>query len=86
MTEGEKQRFLERMREMNKRDLADAIAASNSKTLSQRAEEAIAWYLFTLAELASKARDEKELEAMLMRGHEQFSLKKIWDERHKPTR
>jgi len=82
----EKERFRQRMREMNERDLEDAIALSNSKTLSERAEEAIAWYLVTLADLVAKARDGKELEEMLNRGHEQISLKRIWEQRRAARR
>jgi hypothetical protein len=79
----EKEKFRQRMREMNRRDLEDARAASDAKTLSERADEAVAWYLVNLADLMNRARDEQELEAMLDRGYEQFSLKRIWDQRHK---
>ena len=72
------------MREMNERDLAEAIAESNSKTLSQRADEAVAWYLLHLRDMVRRARNAEELEAMLAEGHEQFSLKRIWEQRHPP--
>lgn len=79
-----KEAFLRRMREANARDLEEARAASNAKTLSQRAEEAFEWYLLNLADMADRARDEAELEAMLARGHEHVSLRRIWEQRRKP--
>ncbi len=66
---------------MERSDLEDARVASDSKTLSQRTEEAVAWYLVTLAEIARRVQTEAELKS-LMDADRPISLTERWAELH----
>lgn len=50
---------------MERADLEEARAASDEKSLSERADEAVALHLITISELARRARDREELAQML---------------------
>jgi hypothetical protein len=67
-------------------DLADARAESDAQTLSERAEAAIAWYIVTLADLASRARNETELSSMLASSEPTVSLRSLWNSRQRKLR
>lgn len=62
-------------------ELAEARAASDALTLSERADQAVAWYLVTLVELASRAADADALNSMLSVREEQIPLRRLWDRR-----
>lgn len=58
-------------------DLADARAASDAKSLSERADEAVAWACVTIVEIARGATDEADLRRRL-EGDLAPSLGSIW--------
>jgi hypothetical protein len=65
-------------------DLAEARACSDALTLSERAEEAIAWMAVSLAEIASRCRDSDELVARFAAEPAFPSLVERWRSRRSP--
>jgi hypothetical protein len=66
---------------MERADLAEARAESDRKSLSERADEAVALYLLTVAELSRRASSADELAAMLEE-ETPISPSAIWKRRH----
>lgn len=63
-------------------ELAEARAASDSKSLSERADETIAWVCVNLAEIARTSRDRDDLQRRL-EGELPTPLRVIWDSRER---
>lgn len=61
-------------------DLAEARARSDSKSLSERLEEAIQWAALTVLQIAETAEDEADLTRKL-EGDFPPSLRERWDAR-----
>ncbi|MBX3275003.1 MAG: hypothetical protein KF729_32360 [Sandaracinaceae bacterium] len=59
-------------------DLADARARSDARTLSERADDAVAWACVTIAELARQATDPDDLRRRL-EGDVPPSLRERWE-------
>lgn len=60
-------------------------AASDAKSLSERADEAVAWACLTIADIARKARDDQELRELLA-DEPAPSLREIWERRRAARR
>ena len=65
--------------ERERADLEEARRASDAKTLSARAEEAVAMHLLAIADLLGRARDEHEYLELLQRDERpHVSLRERW--------
>ena len=67
-------------------ELAEARAASDARTLSERTEDAVALLVLTVVELARRAKDRDELADLLARQEPLPSMRERWDALHPRSR